>query len=137
MPYRPPVFRPSIGLGSDADRAAGAREYEARRGSARQRGYDARWDRERSVFLQLNPLCLGCQARGETTIATVVDHVIPHKGDMALFWDVSNWQPACSWDHDVIKQKLEAMWSKGEIEIADLRLDGPMARRIAPPLRCL
>lgn len=56
---------------------------------------------------------------------------------MILFWDVANWQPSCAWDHDVLKQKLEVMWSKGEIEVTDLHLDGPAARRIAPPLRCL
>lgn len=27
--------------------------------------------------------------------AEVVDHKIPHKGDMKLFWDESNWQPLC------------------------------------------
>jgi len=24
-----------------------------------------------------------------------VDHVRPHKGDPALFWDHGNWQPMC------------------------------------------
>jgi 5-methylcytosine-specific restriction protein A len=32
----------------------------------------------------------------KVTAATVVDHVIPHKGDKALFWDESNWQPMCA-----------------------------------------
>jgi 5-methylcytosine-specific restriction protein A len=25
----------------------------------------------------------------------VVDHIIPHRGDQALFWDEENWQPLC------------------------------------------
>jgi 5-methylcytosine-specific restriction protein A len=137
MPYRPPVFRPSHGLGSVAESEQAKRDYEQRRGSARERGYDARWDRERAVFVRLHPLCLGCQARGEVTPTAVVDHIIPHKGDMALFWDVKNWQPSCAWDHDVLKQKLEALWLKGEIEAAELRLDSATARRLGPPLRCL
>ena len=32
----------------------------------------------------------------KVTAATVVDHVIPHKGDKALFWDTSNWQAMCA-----------------------------------------
>jgi 5-methylcytosine-specific restriction protein A len=33
--------------------------------------------------------------------ATVVDHKIPHKGDMKLFWDRSNWQSLCKCHHDI------------------------------------
>ncbi|WP_456297628.1 HNH endonuclease signature motif containing protein [Kineothrix alysoides] len=32
--------------------------------------------------------------------ATVVDHVIPHRGDPILFWDKRNWQPLCKTCHD-------------------------------------
>jgi 5-methylcytosine-specific restriction protein A len=32
--------------------------------------------------------------------ATVVDHIIPHRGDPTLFWDESNWQPLCKKCHD-------------------------------------
>jgi 5-methylcytosine-specific restriction protein A len=33
--------------------------------------------------------------------ATVVDHIIPHQGDMTLFWDAdSNWQSLCKTCHD-------------------------------------
>jgi len=38
--------------------------------------------------------------RGKYTKATVVDHVIPHRGDEALFWDRSNWRPLCKRCHD-------------------------------------
>jgi len=30
----------------------------------------------------------------------VVDHIVPHRGDRALFWDTSNWQPLCKPHHD-------------------------------------
>ncbi len=45
---------------------------------------------ERAAFLKLNPRCArpGCGAP-----ATLVDHIIPHKGDQRLFWSRSNWQP--------------------------------------------
>ena len=32
--------------------------------------------------------------------ASVVDHRVPHRGDMALFWDSSNWQSMAKECHD-------------------------------------
>lgn len=40
--------------------------------------------------------------------AAVVDHVRPHRGDEALFWDVSNLQALCKRCHDGAKQRAEA-----------------------------
>ncbi|MGM9590559.1 MAG: HNH endonuclease signature motif containing protein, partial [Faecousia sp.] len=37
---------------------------------------------------------------GRLTPATVVDHIIPHRGDRKLFWDESNWQPLCKDCHN-------------------------------------
>lgn len=48
-----------------------------------------------------------CQERGRITAATVVDHITPHKGDTALFWDQSNWQSLCASCHNSHKQRLE------------------------------
>ena len=70
------------------------------RGGAESRGYDARWRKARTAFLQRNPLCNECMKRGKITPATVVDHIIPHRGDRKLFWDESNWQPLCKDCHD-------------------------------------
>jgi 5-methylcytosine-specific restriction protein A len=28
-------------------------------------------------------------------VATDVDHIVPHKNDMTLFWDKANWQSLC------------------------------------------
>ncbi|WP_314945899.1 hypothetical protein [Bradyrhizobium cosmicum] len=39
--------------------------------------------------------------------AVVVDHVKPHRGDRALFWDKRNWQPLCTHHHNSTKQSLE------------------------------
>lgn len=61
------------------------------------------------------------------TPSVLTDHVIPHKGDMILFWDQSQWQPACQWHHDVIKQQLEVMFAKGKIETDQLWLDSASA----------
>ena len=39
--------------------------------------------------------------------ATVVDHIIPHRGDKTLFWDETNWQSLCKTCHDGAKQAEE------------------------------
>ena len=72
-----------------------------RRGSAASRGYDSRWQRESKAFLRANPLCAECLRENRVKAATLVDHIIPHKGDMILFWDKSNWQPLCDHHHAV------------------------------------
>lgn len=46
-----------------------------RRKSARERGYDAVWERFRLVFLAETPLCGDCLATGRTTAATDVHHL--------------------------------------------------------------
>jgi len=33
-------------------------------------------------------------------LATVVDHISPHKGDSDLFWDRANWQSLCESCHN-------------------------------------
>lgn len=61
-----------------------------------ERGYGGRWQRYRLVFLERNPLCVMCQKLGKVTAATVVDHIVDHRGDQTLFWDsAGNWQPLC------------------------------------------
>ena len=74
-----------------------------------QRGYGSRWQKARATFLSRpeNVLCRMCSERGLMVLATVVDHVIPHRGDQALFWDTSNWQPLCRRCHDGRKQADE------------------------------
>jgi 5-methylcytosine-specific restriction endonuclease McrA len=78
------------------------RRHDANRPSARERGYDSKWDRERKAFLICNPVCRRCSAP-----ATVVDHCIPHRGNMKLFWSRSNWQALCAHCHNTAKQAAE------------------------------
>ncbi len=70
------------------------------RDSANERGYDSRWRKARKLFLRKHPLCASCMKENKLTPATVVDHIIPHRGDAKLFWDESNWQPLCKDCHD-------------------------------------
>lgn len=104
--------------------------YERERGSSRSRGYSAKWDKAARAYRKANPLCLGCQAVGRLEPATVVDHIEPHKGDATRFWDVANWQPACSWHHSNVKQQLERLFEIGAINRADLKLDSRKAREL-------
>lgn len=76
------------------------RWFDDGRGSAHSRGYDSRWRKTRIGFLAKHPLCVACEGGGHVVPATVVDHVIPHRGDRALFWDRGNWQPLCAACHN-------------------------------------
>ena len=70
------------------------------RGTAASRGYDYRWQQNRKRFLADHPLCVMCDVNGLVVVATVVDHIIPHKGNAELFNDASNWQALCKCCHD-------------------------------------
>ncbi|MGO7833325.1 HNH endonuclease [Rhizobium johnstonii] len=83
------------------------RRHDARRPSARARGYDHEWRKARLEHLAMHPHCRECSKSGITRLATVVDHVIPHRGDKNLFWHRANWQPLCAPCHNSIKQSQE------------------------------
>jgi 5-methylcytosine-specific restriction protein A len=67
------------------------------RGTAHERGYGARWRKARKAFIAAHPICNhpGCEQP-----ASVVDHIVPHRGDPRLFWDATNWQGLCKPHHD-------------------------------------
>ncbi len=72
--------------------------------------YTYRWQKASKAFLALQPLCEcpRCDAgRLRVTPATVVDHHVPHRGDLKLFWDKSNWRRLAKACHDSWKQQLE------------------------------
>lgn len=65
-----------------------------------------RWKELRLRQLAKEPLCRMCQALGRITAATVCDHVVPHRGDVTLFWH-GEVQSTCKPCHDGAKQQLE------------------------------
>lgn len=77
------------------------------RESAAKRGYGARWQAYRERYLREHGLCVMHQQQGRTVLATVVDHIVPHKGDHKLFWDPKNHQALCKPCHDSHKKRLE------------------------------
>ena len=131
MPVCPPTFRPKGARSKQQARV----DYDHRRGSARERGYGVRWDKASAGFKRSHPLCLGCQAVGWIKATTTTDHVIPHRGDMAMFWDSTKWQPACDWHHSVVKQKLETMYEQGKAKVDDLWLNSTKAIELTLELR--
>ena len=70
------------------------------RESAESRGYNHKWRKLRAAYLRRHPLCVKCLAEGRYVQATVVDHIVPHRGDPQRMWDVSNWQALCKPCHD-------------------------------------
>ncbi|WP_083398646.1 HNH endonuclease [Nitrosomonas communis] len=77
------------------------------RKTSSQRGYGYRWQKAREGFLRKHPLCADHEKRGYVVAAVIVDHIIPHRGDMQLFWDKANWQSLCEQCHNSHKQRLE------------------------------
>jgi len=80
-----------------AHKLARYRDERERRGSTAERGYGSKWNRYRLRFLREHPLCAECARQGRTTLANVVDHITPHRGDQRLFWNPANHQALC--DH--------------------------------------
>jgi len=76
-------------------------KYDDKRGTSSERGYNARWRKARLIYLGKHPLCVECEKEGKAEPGTIIDHIIPHKGDMKLFWDTSNWQGLCKRHHDI------------------------------------
>lgn len=69
--------------------------------------YGHTWRQVRTRHLATHPLCVFCGKLNRVTPATVVDHIIPHRGDEVLFWDADNLQSLCKPCHDGAKQAQE------------------------------
>ena len=89
------------------------RVYDARL----QRLYNSmRW-RLRSINqLKQHPLCVMCMQAGWVTPAKVADHVIPHKGDLHLFYD-GELQSLCAHHHNKSKHEIEHRGFKTDIGV--------------------
>ena len=59
----------------------------------------ARWAATRRQVLQQYPLCPMCASAGVVCLSTEVDHIVPHKGDLRLFWKSENLQGLCHRHH--------------------------------------
>lgn len=93
MPIKPKTFKPSKPVTKKHQAT------ETARGKTAQRGYGAKWQKFRAAYLAQHPLCVHCEAEGKIRLATDLDHIIPHRGNMTLFWDFNNLQPLCASHH--------------------------------------
>lgn len=100
---------------SHAQRLARRRKRlrDKERPSAAKRLYGYRWQKASKLYLRSHPLCVDPHGehRGRPVVATVVDHIVPHRGDLALFWDSDNWQSLCKPCHD--RKTAREVWANG------------------------
>jgi 5-methylcytosine-specific restriction enzyme A len=109
MPIKKPCAQPgcsSLVLRGYCDRCAPKHNTaliaERARPSAAARGYGRRWQKTSAARLDKHPWCVDPYKVHKLfpEPATVTDHVIPHKGNMTLFWDPTNWQSLCDRCHN-------------------------------------
>ncbi len=65
------------------------------RGSSRERGYDARWDRLSLAFRKKHPFCAWCIQEGRDGLTDLVDHVLPVVDRPELRHEWSNLMGLC------------------------------------------
>lgn len=74
---------------------AAKRERDRPLADVRRLYHSARWLALRLRVLLEQPLCAVCDLAGLVVASAEVDHVIPHRGDLRLFWDRANLQGLC------------------------------------------
>lgn len=100
---------PRIARAPVKDGVSASRQYDAqrRRDSATRALYGSRrWKARRAEQLRIEPLCRRCKAEGIVCIATVADHIEPHRGDVEAFW-TNPLQSLCARHHNAAKQREE------------------------------
>ena len=81
-------------------RSAPGRKYDGRKAITDL--YNSDWEKYRKRYLEENPRCYACGGK-----ATEVDHVVPHKGDKALFEKLDNHIPLCESHHSIVTGKFD------------------------------
>ena len=67
--------------------------------------YNSEWRAFTYRFLYHNPNCYACGAHKDDTRIDC-DHLVPHKGDLDLFWKMDNLIPLCISCHSKVTQFL-------------------------------
>ena len=76
------------------------KSYDSNRPSWHSMYASKRWKDARIIYLSDNPFCIECSKLDRLIPATVVDHIVDHKGNYDLFWDTTNWQGLCYRHHN-------------------------------------
>lgn len=113
MPSSPSVFRLRPAVPSDRDR-----------GTARERGYTASWDRASAAYGRDHPLCEYClvgafgEVRDEPRACT--DHLYPQRRFRGIFWRDEWWVSCCDDCHKGGKAQAEHEGLDALHRLADL-----------------
>ena len=76
-------------------------EYDKKRGNAAKRGYDARWQKIRTLKLKRDPLCQKCAEKHILRAATLVHHIDGNPKNNAS----ENLASVCNRCHEEIHKK--------------------------------
>lgn len=83
------------------------KDYRSDEAKSYRRLYNTKaWRTRRLTQLSKEPLCRYCAKQGLITPATIADHVVPHRGDLALFWS-EDLQSLCKFHHDSTAQRKD------------------------------
>ena len=76
-------------------------KIEASRPSAAKRGYDRGWQKTREQWFRQYPFCVDPYGEhgARLVVATDLDHIVPHHGNVELFRDRKNLQGLCKECH--------------------------------------
>ena len=102
MPWKPKTICRYPGckeLGSDRYCDKHKKNVSKEQNKSSSKIYTYQWRKASKAYLKEHPLCVHCERDGRLTPASEVDHIIPHNGDMKLFWDQTNWQGLCKKCH--------------------------------------
>ncbi|MGG6430822.1 HNH endonuclease signature motif containing protein [Acetobacter ghanensis] len=106
MPVRPPQHRPRW----HKPEAQRRKEFDQQRGTARQRGYDAAWEKVRAQHLALNPICCvpGCRTPRDRLN---VDHIESVRDCPEKRLDMSNLRTLCQ-SHHSARTSRDHSWNR-------------------------
>ena len=74
---------------------------------------NARFRRERHAYLATHAVCNMCRREA----ASILDHITPHRGVPALFWNQRNWQGLCVRCHGI--KTAREVWGRGNAPASD------------------
>ena len=75
------------------------------------------WRKASAAFLAKHRICIDCKARGRIVASEVTDHIIPHNGDLELFWQSSNWAARCWGCHSSKTRHDDAEAKSGRVRL--------------------
>lgn len=67
------------------------------------------WRKFSADFIKENPECYSCGDK-----ASVVDHLVPHQGDLSLFEKSGNHLPLCVKCHNTVTTKFDRNFKRGD-----------------------